>query len=187
MDDAYKEELLEKVFPVIFTDGRDFFRRLMSEYVVHKKGLFILGPSGSGKTHYVKNQVQKDFIDGDKMWNDSKAAPDIPWWTMGVEVINRVDQRSDVITKCARDLGLWVLGASQFWLKPDGIVLPDWEKHKEYIIHRETHNYDGGATSKDYDQVLGHREIMEKLAARENIPIFQSIEEAVEALSKDTG
>lgn len=185
MNDQQKNELLDKVKPVSFVDGKEIFKKFMDEYIVHKKGIFILAPSGTGKTHYVKNQKQKDFIDGDKLWTAAGAHPPTdPWWTMGIDVINQIDQRSDIITMYAKELGLWILGASQYWLKPDGIVIPDWETHKKYILHREQNNYDGGATSNDHDQVLGHIKYMRELAEKENIPVFQSIEEAVEALTK---
>lgn len=187
MTDQQKIDLLNKVNPIKFTDGKDIFKKFMDKYVVHEKGLFILGPSGSGKTHFVKNQKEKHWIDGDEIWTATGAAPEIAWWTMGVEMINEVEMRSDVTTYYAKKLGLWILGASQRWLVPDAIILPDWEQHKQYIIKREQTDYDGGATSKDYDQVLGHREIMENLAKKEDIPIFQSIEEAVAALTKDIG
>lgn len=184
MTGQQQEELLNKVKPVAFIDGKDVFKKFMDEYIVHSKGLFILAPSGTGKTHYVKNQKEKHFIDGDEIWTATGAAPDYPWWTMGLEVMMQVDQRSDVVTMYAKELGLWILGASQYWLRPDGIVIPDWETHKKYILYREQNNYDGGATSNDHEQVLGHIEYMRELAKKENVPIFQSIEEAVEVLSK---
>lgn len=171
------------IAPVVFTDGSSLFRRYLEKYIVHKKGLFVIGPSGSGKTYFVNHQIKKDWVDGDKLWIESNAQPRRAWWTEGLDVIFEVDQRSDVITQQARKLGLWVIGASNYWLKPDGIVIPPWEVHKQYIVERERHNYDGGATTEDFDQVLAHRKSLERQARKGNIPIFQSVSEAAETLS----
>ena len=156
--------------PAIISDGTKVFKKFTDEYITHDYGLFIFAPSGSGKTHFVKNQKEKHWIDGDDLWMDTGAAPtDIKWWTMGLDIITEVDIRSDLITMYAKKLGLWVIGASQYWLPPDAIFIPDWETHKKYIGAREKGDYDGGATTSDYDQVLGHISYMKKLAKRENM------------------
>lgn len=184
LDNLQKQALLSKINPVKFTDGKDVYKKYMDEYVVHEKGLFIFASSGVGKTHFVKNQKEKHWIDGDIFWEDTGAHPLIPWWTMGDTYMKEIDQRSDIATMYARKLGLWVMGASQNWLSPDGIVLPNWDLHQQQIIHREQNNYDGGAKSSDFEQVLAHRAYAEKVAQRDNVPIFSSIQEAVEALTK---
>lgn len=168
----------------IFCDGESVLRQFQQEYVVHEKGFFILAPSGTGKTHYVKNQTVKDWIDGDEIWMAANAHPQTDWWTQGIEVINEVEQKSDMITKQAMKNGLWIMGASNYWLMPHAIVLPEWEQHKQYIIMREQNNYDGGAKSDAFDQVLSHREYMEDIAQKNNISIFHSIADAVEFLKK---
>lgn len=187
LTDQQKTDLLNKVSPLKLVDGKDVFKKYMDEYVVHEKGLFILAPSGIGKTHFINNQSEKHWIDGDEIWTAAGAHPKTAWWTMGTEYTNEIDMRSDLITLYIKKLGLWVMGACHSWLKPDAIVLPDWETHKQYIVHREQNNYDGGATSKDFDQVLGHREYMEQVAKRDDVPIFHSLEEAVAVLTKDIG
>ena len=171
--------------PVIFNDGSDFFVDLATKYKKHKNGLFILAPSGAGKTHYIKSQTENDWIDGDYLWEDSNAHPDFKekWWTQGIEVINRVDQRSDVITLEATDQGFWIMGASNYWLKPDAIVIPDWDVHVNYIKHREENNYDGGATSDALGQVKEHIETMLKWHNDHDVPVYKSIAEAVENLT----
>jgi hypothetical protein len=78
-------------------------------------------------------------------------------------------------------LGFWVIGASARWLKPDALVLPDWETHKKYIKHREEHDYDGGATSDKLDGVIYHRELLKKLFP--DVPVFQSVDDAVAHLT----
>jgi hypothetical protein len=166
----------------IFCDGEKVLKKFQKEYVVHKKGFFILAPSGSGKTYFVKNQKKKDWIDGDDLWMAAKAHPDDAWWTQGIEVINEVEQRSDVITKQAKKNGLWIIGASNFWLMPDAIVLPDLRTNKKYIICRENTNYDGGAKSDAFGQLIKHRNYMKSLAEKNKIPIFKTIEEAASYL-----
>jgi len=167
---------------VAFTNSTPIYKELGERYIKHKSGLFILAPSGAGKTHFCKNQTEKHWIDGDELWMKAGAHPDGPWWKEPLEVINRVDQRSDVITMEAKNEGFWILGASNYWLKPDAIVIPDWETHKQYIAHRETNNYDGGATSDDHSQVLGHIEVIKAWHVNHNVPLYKSIPEAVAAL-----
>lgn len=169
--------------PVVFSDGADFFDELGSKYKTHDKGLFILAPSGAGKTHFCQGQSEPDWIDGDELWLSSKAQPEGPWWTQGIEVINRVDQRSEVITMEAKLKGFWVMGASNYWLKPDAIVIPDWETHREYIRKREQENYDGGATSEALEQVIEHMQTITKWHTEHGVPKFESIDAAVSALT----
>ncbi len=154
---------------------------LQQTYRVHTTGCFILAPSGAGKSHFVRNQQEPDWIDGDTLWTQAGAHPDRAWWLEGLDVIQAIDARCDEVTTRAKDRGLWIMGASCHWLTPDAIVLPDWEQHKAYIKHREETNYDGGATSDRLDQVLGHREWMQTWA-KKGVPIFSSIEEAVRTM-----
>lgn len=167
-----------------FKDGNQAFGKLTKEYKTHKFGLFILAPSGSGKTYFVNNQKEKHWIDGDYLWHVTGVFPDSSWWAEGLEVINEVEQRADIITIQAKKLGMWVIGTSNFWLMPDAIVLPDWRINKRNIRLREQGNYDGGAKSGDFDQVLFHRKYMKKIAREHKIPIYKTIEEAEAALVK---
>lgn len=169
--------------PLVFADGTAIYAEFGKEYKVHKKGFFIMAPSGAGKTYFVNQQKEKDWIDGDQLWEATGAAPKGEWWLAGDQAINEVDQRSDAITVQAKKLGFWVIGASNYWLVPDASVLPDWETHKRYIEFREKNNYDGGATSDRLDQVLGHRKWIEKWAKQNNVPIFPSVQEAADYLS----
>ena len=132
--------------------------KMLEIYRVHKSGCFILAPSGAGKSHYVRNQSEPDWIDGDVLWTQAGAHPDRAWWLEGMDVMNEIDSRSDQVTKRAKEEGLWIMGASCNWLPPVAVVLPDWEQHKGFIKHREETSYDGGGTSDRLDQVLGHRE-----------------------------
>jgi hypothetical protein len=133
-----------------FCEGKAVYKKFLKKYKQHKKGLFIVAPSGSGKTYYVNHQTGNDWIDGDEIWMATGAQPDRAWWTEGPEVINHVDQRCDVTTEECRRLGLWIMGASNYWLVPDAVVIPDFRIQKKYIVKRENTAYDGGATSKDF-------------------------------------
>ena len=174
-------QLLPANTPLIFTDGTAFFKRLAKNYIQHKQGFFILAPSGVGKTHYINSQKKNDWIDGDVLWTWGNAHPDGPWWLMETEDTNLIDQNSDAITAHAKKNGFWVMGASNFWLKPDAIVLPHWSTHKKYIRYRETHNYDGGATSDRLDSLLGQRRRFRRYV-KKGVPQFTSVADAVEYL-----
>lgn len=173
-----------KFIPVAFDDSGRIYQEFAKQYIQHKKGLFVLAPSGTGKTYYCKNQAEPHWIDGDELWVATKAHPDGAWWTKGIEVINRIDQRCDVIAMEAKAEGFWLMGASNYWLQPDAIVIPEWETHKANIKHRETHDYDGGATSDTLDQVQGHVEAIVKWHTGKDAPLFRSINEAVIALTE---
>lgn len=170
--------------PVVFTENEAFYKDFAKTYRTHSKGLFILAPSGTGKTHFCKRQEEPHWIDGDDLWYTAKAHPTGAWWLESGEVINRIDVRSDVITYEAKEMGFWVMGASNNWLKPDAIVIPEWETHVAQIKYREENDYDGGAKSDALDQVKGHIEIIEKWHTEHGVPKFNSISEAVEFLTK---
>lgn len=189
--------MLEPSTPIIFADGTEVYRKFAETYITHRRGFFILAPSGSGKTHYIKSQAEKHWIDGDELWMATNAHPSNAWWTAGdgAESLREVDFRSDVITYQAKKLGFWIMGASNLWLRPDAIVIPDWETHKGYIAHRENNNYDGGATSDKLAQVLEHRARIADHANTEvspfkrlgeylsRVPQFATVQEAAEYLA----
>lgn len=169
--------------PVIFTDGSYLFETFAKEYITHKKGLFIMAPSGVGKTYFIKSQKEKHWIDGDDLWKSAHAHPKDGWWLEPDEFMDEIDRRSDMMTEQAKKLGFWIMGASNFGLKPDAIVIPHWSTHKKYIKHRETHNYDGGATSDRLNQVLEHRKTILRWE-KKGVPKFRSVKEAVDYLTK---
>jgi len=170
--------------PVIFKDSQDFYDDFAKKYIKHDKGFFILAPSGAGKTWFCNNQKEPHWIDGDQLWEQAGAHPDfrLQWWTGGEDTIHRVDQRSDVITMEAKLQGLWIMGASNFWLRPDAIVIPDWDTHIAQIKEREDNHYDGGATSDALEQVRAHIADIMKWHTAYDVPLFKSIEEAVNSL-----
>ena len=174
-------DLLKSNVPLTFTNGTDVYKELGETYIKHKVGFFILAPSGAGKTHFIKNHKESHWIDGDEIWMAAKAHPDGQWWLEDISVIDEIDQRSDVITVEAKKLGFWIMGASNYWLKPDAVVIPDWESHKNFISKRENNAYDGGATSEDLERVEKSRNWMSRWK-KEGVQIFQSIEDAVNYL-----
>lgn len=185
MEKPYKKKyfnLLNIKIPVVFSDGSDVYEQLGRKYVQHRTGFFILAPSGAGKTYFIERQEEPHWIDGDEIWSAARAHPDGQWWLEEISVIDEIDQRSDVITVEAKKLGFWIMGASNYWLKPDAVVIPDWETHKKFISIRENANYDGGATSKDLDRLEKTRKWMSRWE-KEGVKIFQSVEEAVNYLT----
>lgn len=168
--------------PLDDTRVEHVLEQFSQKYRRHGKGLFILAPSGAGKSYYVREQTTLDWIDGDMLWTAAGAHPDREWWLEDLEVIQAIDARCDEITRRAKEKGLWIMGASNNGLMPDGIVIPDWEKHKAMIKYREEHNYDGGAKTDRLDQVLGHREWMLTLV-KQGVPLFPTIEAAANELS----
>lgn len=170
--------------PSLFQEDNGVYARFLSETVNHSQGFFILAPSGTGKTHFISRQKEKHWIDGDTLWVATGAHPATDWWTKGLDVIDEVDARSDTVTVQAKRLGLWIMGASNNWLAPDAIVLLPWKKNVAYIKHREENNYDGGLTTKQLAQLKAHRADMKKLARNKKVPIFASVEEAVQFIEK---
>jgi hypothetical protein len=170
--------------PVVFADGTAFYEKFAAKYKRHKKGLFILAPSGAGKTHFCTRQAEPHWIDGDDLWFGAGAHPKGPWWNEPIATINKIDMRCDILTHEAMENGFWIMGASNYWLTPNAIVIPPWETHKKFIAHREANNYDGGATTEDFDQVRGHITWMRTLEQK-GVPVFESIEQAVGALTRD--
>lgn len=177
------DDLLNIDTPVSFADGTDVYKKMSNSYITHEKGFFILAPSGAGKTYFVENQKEPHWIDGDDLWMAAKAQPQGAWWEKNIKVIEEVDQRCDVITSEAKKLGFWIMGASNHWLKPDAVVIPEWEVHLDFIKKREKEGYDGGATSNDVEKLEKSRNWMMRWA-KESVPIFDSLEEAVTFLKK---
>lgn len=173
--------LLKPDTPLVFADGSSVYEDLGKKYIKHKIGFFILAPSGAGKTHFTTKQKEPHWIDGDEVWMAAKAHPDGPWWLEDISIIDEIDQRSDIITVEAKKLGFWIMGASNYWLKPDAVVIPDWETHKKFVSIREKTTYDGGATSKNLERLEKSRNWMSRWK-KEGVTIFKSIEEAVSYL-----
>jgi hypothetical protein len=174
-------DLLDPETPLVFSDGTEVYDKLAKKYITHKTGYYILAPSGSGKTYFVNSQTEKHWLDGDELWMAAKAHPNGVWWLDSIDKIQEIARRSDIITEQAKKLGFWIIGADKDNLVPDAIVIPPWEVHKKYITTREHGSYDGGATSTDFEQVLGHRKWIEETCA--DVPKFESVAEAAAYLA----
>jgi hypothetical protein len=174
--------LLNLKTPLMFCDGTKLYEELAKKYVTHKVGYFIMAPSGAGKTHFVDRQTEPHWMDGDELWCKSRAQPAGAWWLEPIETTDEIDQRSDIVTIEAKKLGFWIIGASNYFLKPDAIVIPEWETHKEWIRAREQNNYDGGATSKDFEQVARHRDWILRWQ-QQGVPKFETVTTAAEFLA----
>jgi hypothetical protein len=169
-----QEGLLDIDTPLAFQDGTKIYKKFTDEYITHKKGYFILGPSGIGKSHYVRAQQpgSKHWVDADQIWRKTKAMPIGAWWEQ-LDKIKGVEEQCDIITVQAKSLGLWLIGASCRWLKPDAVVLPHWKTHEKYIKMRNL-NYDGGAT----ELPKGHRKEIHQWT-KQGVPEFKSVQEAI--------
>lgn len=163
--------------PLVFSNGTNFFAKLKNKFIYHKKGFFILAPSASGKTFFIENQREKHWIDGDTLWESANAHPKGKWWLESLEVIEKIDQRSDIITIEAKEMGFWVIGASNNWLQPDAIVLPHWSTHKKYVASR------GEATPNMFKGILNHRKWIRKWT-KQGVPSFQSVKDATDFLAE---
>jgi hypothetical protein len=173
---------LDPTIPIMYGDGTKVYDELASHYLTHDTGYFILAPSGSGKTHYIKAQTDRHWMDGDDLWIKTNAHPAGEWWLESLERTIVIDERCDIMTIQAKELGFWILGASNTFLKPDAIVIPEWETHKKWIVKRENGDYDGGLTSKNFDQLQRHREWILKWT-EQGVPKFKTVEEATQFLS----
>ena len=119
------------------------------------------------------------------MWCDAGAQPqpETKWWDKGLDVINRVEQRCDIITADARDKGFWIMGSVNYWLKPDAIVIPDWETLTKQIKMRQEGDYDGGLTENHHEQLKNHIKVIEEWNTKHGVPRYSSVQEAVGALT----
>lgn len=181
---------------------------VLNEYakknITHKYGAIIFVGSGGGKSTFCRNQSpdaegKTDWIDEDLVYRLTNAHPCVPgtdppkpepWWTWGDEAINQVELRCDQVNKALVDKGLWAMTTSftpKAECQPAAIILLPWEEHKKRIIEKfNSPHYDGGAKPDEagFKLVLGHRAWTEKVAKENSIPVFDSIDKAVEFVQK---
>lgn len=169
----------------MFAVKKSVLDELSKKYRVHSKGFFILAPSGSGKTYFIEHQITNDWIDGDYYWSLSGADYSSDDWNYDNSEVAMINKRCDVATTAALKRGFWIIGASNDSLKPDAVVIPDWDTHLSYIAKREDSNYDGGAKKSDIDALNKHvLWIRKKWQGR--VPFFKSIDGAVYYLTKNS-
>lgn len=165
---------------VTFQNGDDLLQNLISNGLrKHATGLFILAPSGTGKSYFVDRQEEKNWIDGDELWPLTGADYTHSEWNNDFEEVMEINARSDVITLQAKNKGLWIIGSSNLFLKPDAVVLPPWKTHRRYVRSRESVLYGDGATTDDFEGLKLHRKWIRKWK-KYGVPCFLSVSEAVE-------
>lgn len=154
-----------------FTDGTSVYQHFDKEYKRHEKGYVILGPSGMGKTTYIRSQKEKNWIDSDDLLGQ-----------LGVNWHHNEDDnvqfklnymRADYMLEQSKQYGYRILGALFWDYKADAMVIPDYEQHKKYMAQR---------TDLDLSKINDIRQIYFGHAMKHDIPIFGTIEEAVNYL-----
>ncbi len=164
-----------------FTDGEDVYKDFNTKYKRHKKGYIILGPPGIGKTHFINSQKgkKKDWIDVDQLFG-----PESLNITNGdFNFNNHKDQddarlaylRADYMLEQSRQYGYRIIGALFWEYKADAVVIPSLKQHKLYAESRK---------DLDLNKIKNMRKIFLSHARKYKIPVFQSINDAVNYLEK---
>lgn len=196
----------EPLDPVKIEEVVDKFTQ---KHVQHKNGAIIFVGSGSGKSFAVRQQTpnsegKTDLVDADFIYRETGAHPllptkpgeplrTFPWWYMGDKVILEVEKRCAMVNEAMVRKGLWALTSS---FDPEDsnapsntvVALIPWEEHRRNIVEKfrgtKEHGryYDGGvrATYPGLKIAQSHRAWALKVASEKNIPLFNSIKEAID-------
>ena len=157
---------------LMFTCGKKVYSEYNKKYKKHKKGYVILGPPGIGKTTFIKKQTgkKKDWIDQDDLFCD-----------LGVKWCkNKNNQkdfklnylRADYMSEQSKNLGYRIIGALYWNYIPDAIVIITPSLHKKYLKNRKL----------DVKKVNIIKNDLKEMAKEHNIPLFSSIQKAVDFL-----
>jgi hypothetical protein len=157
----------------MFSDGTKVYNNINKYHKTHKKGYSILGPPGIGKTTYINGlkEKKKNWVDSDNLCRELNVK-----WRQNEKNPNefRLNYlRADYILEQSRLLGYRIIGALFWEHKADAIVILPFKKHLEYASKRKDLNI---------QNIKNMRKIFKDHAKKFKIPIFKSIEEAVEYL-----
>tara|TARA_Y200000002_G_C22668965_1_gene659148 strand:+ start:1169 stop:1696 length:528 start_codon:yes stop_codon:yes gene_type:complete len=157
---------------------------LKEEYNTFSYGKIILAPSCIGKSTFLKSQSEKNWVDTDVIMSQLG----LDWH------YNEEDDKQMILNYRIADFylaqlklqGFQILG-SLFWeFTPDAIVIPPWKKHKKMLANRKKQfenneiNFVWKQTNED---VKKNRKFLRKFAKKRKIPIFKSIEKAINCKS----
>lgn len=168
-----RENVLQKLTLASAVD-RDRERKLLAyaerhHIVLRQPGCVILAPPCSGKTTYAKKS--KIFCDLDDVMGEFGLHREgFAGRKHSAEQERRHYVRIDTWLGSMKKLGFSVLGSLYEAYVPDGIVILDERLHREYVEKRDDVTW-GFAKS-----VRSH---LERLARRNGVPIYKTIEAAV--------
>jgi hypothetical protein len=164
-------------------NGDAVFKELDKKYNKHKKGYVILGPMAIGKTHWMDSQKPKkgkvDWLDQDEYLLKIGAINWDVWKNPRPNSTNYKLQymRADYGTTLAKSLGYRMIGSNFLTLVPDAIVIIPEDLHQIYMGKRNK--------SKKFRDNIGRvKNMLEIIAKNNKVPVFPSVEEAVNFLEK---
>ena len=155
-----------------FTDGSCVYNNFKKSYNVHKNGFVILGPPGIGKTTFVQNQplLKKDWIDSDDLLSELG----VDWKHNNNNVILNY-MRADYILEQSKLFGFRLIGGLFWEYVSDAMVIPKLGTHLSFALQRNDINKDA---------IIECRQLFKDHAEKYNIPIFESINDAIKYLNK---
>ena len=159
----------------------NYLKNTFSKFRTHEKGCVIFGAPGIGKTTYIINQKPKD---GKKDWIDTDDLFGKKGTNAHFNAVNKNPSssafklnylRCDYSLELCKSLGFRIIGALFWQHVPDAIVILSDVKHKEYLKKRKDLNL---------QMVNNVNQILRNIAKEHNVPIFNTIEEAVSHCNK---
>ena len=167
---------------IIFSQKpNNYLEKTFSKYRIHQKGCVIFGAPGIGKTTYIINQKLKD---GKKDWIDTDDLLGKKGTNAHFNSVNNNPSsdafklnylRCDYSLELCKSLGFRIIGALFWKYIPDAIVILSDSKHKEYLKKRKDLNL---------EMVNNVNKILRNIAKKHKVPIFNTIEDAVNYCNK---